>query len=281
MYNPDAMPAPNRGRLDIDHMDEQIPWMNHAVWAEDINDALTQNLISRYYGEISYVDACIGRLLDAVESRPDADNTLICFFSDHGDHLGDHHAWQKESYFEASCRVPFLLSWPGVLAPDTRSDALVCLTDLFAIAAGAAGIHRTRDGIDVLGLLSNKNSGRDHLIGYYGRPGTELFKVMVRWNQWKYIFMANGNREQLFNLTDDPNELRPINPLHSDIADLLRIKAVEAMAGTPWASLALENGTLRGMPYRPLPKLRINQFDLSRGIKDFSSAAVPRRGKTE
>ena len=89
-------------------MDEQIPWMNHLIWAEDINDPHARVLKARYYGEISYIDDCLGRILDAVEARGDADNTLICFFADHGDHLGDHSAWQKESFFEASCHVPFL-----------------------------------------------------------------------------------------------------------------------------------------------------------------------------
>ncbi len=73
-------------------------------------------LKARYYGEISYIDDCLGRILDAVDARADADNTLICFFTDHGDMLGDHHAWQKESFFEASCHIPFLVSWPATAA---------------------------------------------------------------------------------------------------------------------------------------------------------------------
>ena len=89
----------------MDHADEQIPWMNYLIWADDINDMQARALKARYYGEISFIDQCLGRILDSVESRTDAENTLICFFSDHGDHLGDHHAWQKERFFEASCHV--------------------------------------------------------------------------------------------------------------------------------------------------------------------------------
>ena len=59
--------------------------MNYIVWAEDINDSHARVLKARYYGEITYIDHCIGRILDAVEARGDADNTLICFFADHGD----------------------------------------------------------------------------------------------------------------------------------------------------------------------------------------------------
>ena len=131
---PTACRTPSAATSTTDHMDEQIPWMNHAIWAEDINDSHARVLKARYYGEISYIDHCLGRILDAVEARGDADNTLICFFADHGDHLGDHHAWQKESFFEASCHIPFLVSWPARLPRATRREELVCLTDLFGIA---------------------------------------------------------------------------------------------------------------------------------------------------
>ena len=67
---------------------------------------------ARYYGEISYIDDCLGRILDAIDARGDAENTVICFYTDHGEMLGDHHAWGKESFFDASCHIPFLVSWP-------------------------------------------------------------------------------------------------------------------------------------------------------------------------
>ena len=83
---------PRRGDPAIDHMDEQIPWMNHAIWAEDINDAHARVLKARYYGEIIYTDQCLWRILNAVAARGESENTLICFCADHGDHLGDYNA---------------------------------------------------------------------------------------------------------------------------------------------------------------------------------------------
>ncbi len=163
MYDPDAMPNPVKGDLSIDHMDDYLPWMNHWVFAEDINDSLARIIKARYYGEISYIDQCVGKILDAVEESPDADNTLICFFSDHGDHLGDHHSWQKESFFEQSCRVPFLVSWPKRIKAGQKRDDLVCLTDLFGIATTAAGSADLRQGSDVIGLLDGRAKGRRHV----------------------------------------------------------------------------------------------------------------------
>jgi len=268
MYDPDRMPNPVRGSLDLDHMDELIPRMNHAIWAEDINDAHARVLRARYYGEISYIDQCLGKILDAVESRGDADNTLICFFADHGDHLGDHNAWQKESYFDASCHIPFLLSWPVRLPKNVQREELVCLADLFAIATAASGATEPRDGMDVLGMVSGWVPPRDALTGFYGTPGTPLFKVMVRTGDWKYIFMANGGREQLFNLREDPRELTQRLDSDPEVAAQLRHMAV-AFLNRPNADRALESGALKQFPFEARPLTRIYQFDQSRGVTGF------------
>jgi arylsulfatase len=268
LYDPDRMPNPVRGSLDVDHLDEQIPWMNQIIWAEEINDPQARVLKARYYGEITYIDDCLGRILDAVEARGDADNTLICFFSDHGDHLGDHHAWQKESFFEASCHIPFLLSWPAQLATAQRRDELVCLTDLFGIATHAAGDTDAREGIDVLGTLAGATQPRENIVGMYGEPGTPLFKVMVRDQDWKYIFLANGGREQLFDMRHDPLELSNHATDQPDVAHALRQKAVAACR-VPGAADALAGDDLCAFPYQERPRERIYQFDHSRGVTGF------------
>ena len=269
MYDPDRMPNPVRGDVAVDHMDEQIPWMNYAIWAEDINNPHARVLKARYYGEISYIDQCLGRILDAVEARGDADNTLICFFTDHGDHLGDHHAWQKESFFEASCQIPFLLSWPERLSKGERNKALVCLTDLFGIATHAAGKPEPREGVDVLGVLKGTARPREYLLGYYGTPGTRQFKVMVRENNWKYIYMANGGREQLFNVAEDPAELHERSHAEPRQAEGLRTIAAKAL-DRPNAGRALDNDrNLRSFEFEARPLRRIYQFDASRGVTGF------------
>lgn len=277
MYDPDGMPNPIRGSIDVDHLDEQIPWMNYAIWADDISDAAARILKARYYGEISYIDACLGRILDAVERRPDRDHTLICFFSDHGDQLGDHHAWQKECYFEQSCRVPLLVSWPARLSADERRSDLVCLTDLYGLATAAAGEAEPRDGVDLLGLIDGRAAPRVHLLGYYGRPGTPLFKVMVRSGNFKYVFLANGGREVLFNVAEDPAEREDLSAERAAVAADLRAAAVEALS-TAGIGDALANGTLRAFPFKARPLRRIYQFCPSRGVLGFTLAHRPPAG---
>lgn len=269
IYNPDAMPNPVRGDIDVDFMDEQLPWMNHLIWAEDIDDPRARALKARYYGEITYIDDCLGRILDAIEKRPDADNTLIVFCSDHGDHMGDHHAWQKESFFEASARVPFLMSWPAKLPKQEMRDDLVCLTDLFAIATRAAGRLETRDGFDVLGCAFGEAEPRRHLFGWYGKPGEPAFKVMVRHGDWKYIYMSNGGREQLFHVTDDPDELHELSGQAPERVEALRAAAVAEMNKHRSLAPAIEDGDLRSYPFKARPLCRIRQFNEAMGVTDF------------
>ncbi|HUT17969.1 MAG TPA: sulfatase-like hydrolase/transferase, partial [Anaerolineae bacterium] len=268
MYDPDRMPNPVRGDLETDHMDEQIPWMNHVIWAEEINDPHARVLRARYYGEITYIDDCLGRILDAVEARGDGDNTLICFFSDHGDHLGDHNAWQKESFFEASCHVPFLVSWPQRLPADERREELVCLTDLFGVATGASGEVEARDGIDLLGMLEDSAQRRPFVIGMYGEPGTPRFKVMVCDPTWKYVFLANGGGELLFDIADAPLELHNQMPQREGVGRLMREAAVAA-CGVPGAADALAGQDLSVFPYEERERRRIYQLDRSRGVTGF------------
>jgi choline-sulfatase len=270
MYDPDRMPDPVRGNREIDLMDEQVRWMNHAIWADDISDARARALKARYYGEISYIDACLGRILDAVAARDDAANTLICFFADHGDHLGDHHAWQKESFFEGSAHVPFLVSWPEVLDANVRRDDLVSLTDLFGIATRAAfGEAEVRDGIDVLGVLAGETEPRPFLIGMYGEPGTSLFKIMVRDDAWKYIFFANGGLEQLFDMRHDPDELHNLVDERPGIARMLRTTATAACDVQGARDALVASRDFRIFPLTERDPIRIYQFDRSRGVTGF------------
>jgi choline-sulfatase len=256
LYHPDIMPERILGDLEVDHMDEQIPWMNHFVWAEEVDEVRSKVLRARYYGEITHIDECIGRLLDAIEERGDAQNTVICFFSDHGEHLGDHHAWQKETFFEASTRVPFILSWPGRVPEGQTCDDLVSLTDLFGIATTAAGAPELRDGVDVIGALEGEAEPRDTLFGYYGTPGTRRFKIMVRRGRWKYIYMANGGREQLFDVAADPDELEEQSGDRPDVRDAMRNAAVERLvsAGVDGTT---EAGDLRALSYEEREKERL------------------------
>lgn len=91
---------------------------------------------------------------------------------------------------------------------------------------------------------------------------------MVLTDEWKYIFMANGGREQLFNRKKDPNELSNCVTSSPAIRDQLYTLAVKACQ-IPGATDALDNDKLRAFPFRQRPLIRIHQFDRSRGVLGF------------
>ena len=268
MYDPDRMPNPFRGDPASDLMDPGIPGGNYGTYAEDVTDSRARVLKARYYGEISYIDHGLGRILDAVEARGDAENTLIAFFTDHGENFGDHGAWGKVNFFETACHIPFLVSWPSRLPAGQRRQELVCLADLFGIATHAAGAAEVRQGIDVLGVLAGQAAPRDAVFGYYGMPGVRQFRMMVRDQRYKYLFYANGGREQLFNLQEDPRELRNLAGEQGDLAKAMRAKAAAACRDSGLVD-AMDNDDLKVLEFRAPPLKRIVQFDKTRGVEGF------------
>lgn len=267
LYDPDIFPDPIREDRDLDHADEKMPAQNYHFWRsrdDDTGASTIRTIRSHYYGLVTQVDRELGRILDTVEAREDAENTLICFFSDHGELLGDHHGWGKSSFFEASTRVPFLLSWPAELPADERSNDLVSLTDLFGIATRAAGSPELRDGSDVIGSVLGDAEPQERLFGYHETPRKTShftippnFTMMVREGDWKYVYAANGGREQLFDVASNPRETEQRLDDRPDVADRLRRAAVERLEERG-AEEHLDGDSLKEHSFRQLEMGRYN-----------------------
>ena len=86
--------------------------------------------IHGYLACISYADAMLGRLLDALEGGPNADNTIVVFWSDHGYHHGEKFDWGKHTLWERTSNVPYIWAGPGI-ARGAVVDATVSLIDMF------------------------------------------------------------------------------------------------------------------------------------------------------
>ncbi len=104
---------------------------------EDHREA-TRRTLGGFYAHCSALDACFGRLLDALEELGLAGETIVVFTSDHGDHLGSHYLAEKQSPLEESLRVPFLVRWPGRL-PVSVNDTVVSVLDVFPTLCGLSG----------------------------------------------------------------------------------------------------------------------------------------------
>ena len=113
MYRLDEISLPRADRSQTKDVPEPAlastkPWPNFGVTTDQARECKLA-----YYATISFVDAQIGRVLDALDRLKLADNTVIVFWSDHGYHLGEHGLWMKQSCFEESARVPVIIAAPG------------------------------------------------------------------------------------------------------------------------------------------------------------------------
>jgi choline-sulfatase len=147
-------------------------------------------------------------------------------------------------------------------------DEIISLADLFGIATEAGGASEVREGTNVLKMLRGEGGRREYLVGMVEAPGSHDFKLMVVTNEWKYIFMANGGREQLFNLKRDPNELSNCVASDSRARNDLHALGVQTCR-RPDAADAVDGEKLRTFPFRERPRTRIYQFDQSRGVVGF------------
>ena len=101
---------------------------------------------------ISYVDWCVGQVLDCVKSSGLEDNTIIVFTTDHGFMLGEHWSWRKNQnkHWEETCRIPYIWKVPGVTPSNTRSTAMVEMIDSYPTFFDLAGIPLPEDELRAL-----------------------------------------------------------------------------------------------------------------------------------
>ena len=169
-----------------------------------------------YYACVSFVDAQVGRLLDALDRLGLADNTIVVFWSDHGYHLGEHNGvWQKRTLFEQCARTPLIIRAPGQSGNGQACPRIVEFVDAYPTLISLAGI----DGPDVLAgrdlspLLANPIADWDGFaITQVLRPADDRLETPVmgrsiRTDRWRYTEWAGGKYGvELYDHHTDPME---------------------------------------------------------------------------
>jgi len=159
--------------------------------------------VQGYLACISFCDAQIGRLIDALDKSPSADNTIIVLWSDHGMHIGEKEQWEKFTLWEESTRVPLVVVAPNVTAANSRCHQPVSLLDIYPTLIDLCGLPERDDieGISLFELLRNPSARRaEPAITTWGRNNHA-----VRTDRWRYIRHANGEQE-LYDHRADPDE---------------------------------------------------------------------------
>jgi iduronate 2-sulfatase len=218
-------------------------------------DTMTDNqrrqAIQAYHASTTFMDAQVGRVLDALEKLKLADKTIIVFISDHGYHLGEHGLWQKMSLFENSTRVPLLIYDPRAKGNGKACARTVELVDLHATLADLTGLSPPRgsdpkvpvvEGTSLKPLLDDPGAKWDKPALTQVSRGTPtttgqpvgknpwFMGYSVRTESYRYTEWDNGKKGiQLYDYEKDPAELKNLadDPAYADV-----VKRMKAMLPT-------------------------------------------------
>ncbi|MBM3822041.1 MAG: sulfatase [Verrucomicrobia bacterium] len=181
------------------------PWPYFGVTAGQARESKRA-----YYATLSFVDAQIGRVLDALDRLRLRDNTIVVFWSDHGYLLGEHGLWMKQSCFEESARVPLIIAAPGLKARGKASPRTVELLDLYPTLVDLAGlpVPSPLDGVSLRPLLHDPKAKWTRpaftQVQRGGFPG-----YTVRTERWRYVVWDDGDKgAELYDHQRDLRELK-------------------------------------------------------------------------
>jgi hypothetical protein len=200
-------------------------------YPEPLTSEQEATLIHGYYAAVSYIDALVGRLLDALEAEGLADNTIVVFWSDHGFHLGDHGQWAKLTNFEYATRIPLLIKVPDM--PESQQiDALVESVDIYPTLVELCGLPMPThlEGNSMVSLLNDPNAPwKDAAISVQPRPGVMGYSMRTdqyRYNEWTEHNTGISLFTELYDMDADPEQ--DINvaaqPAYADTVALLSHK---------------------------------------------------------
>ncbi|HLX61943.1 MAG TPA: sulfatase [Planctomycetota bacterium] len=189
---------------------------------EAMTDTQRKDAIQAYFAATSFMDAQLGRVLDALDRLKLADKTVIVFISDHGYHLYEHQLWQKMTIFENAAHVPMIICAPGIPAGKV-SSRIVELVDLHPTLADLAGVTPPAklDGVSIRPLVENPDAAWDKPAltqVQRARPkapaGEEQKKgpimgYSLRTEKWRYTEWGGGEYgTELYDEEKDQNELK-------------------------------------------------------------------------
>lgn len=197
----------------------------------DIPDDMARQLIHGYYASISYMDAQVGKVLDALDELDLADNTIVLLWGDHGFHLGDHSIWTKHTNYEQANRIPLLIRAPGVTRPGTHSGQLAETVDIYPTLAALAGLPAPEvpqpiDGDNLLPVLKDPSKRvSDH--AYHAFPRAKMGRAIrterYRLVEWKRPGAPRSTAElELYDYQEDPQETKNLADSHPAIVKKLR-----------------------------------------------------------
>jgi arylsulfatase A-like enzyme len=235
LYNPKDIYVPAFQKLPagapefVGHNNSELK--SYADIANDgaIDDATARRLRHGYYAAISYMDAQVGLVLDALEKEGLAENTVIVLWGDHGWQLGEHGLWHKHTNFELSARAPLLISMPGQKAAGRKSASLAEFIDIYPTLADVCGLPKPKDveGVSLRAVLNDADAKvRPVAISQYPRSdaGKSLMGYSIRDDRWRLTLWRDRadnsiHSTELYDEVGDPHETVNVaaKPEHAEV----------------------------------------------------------------
>lgn len=243
MYDPRAIPPwPNafdtlEGKPAVQRIKQQH-WQTDRMGWED-----WQPLIATYFGEISLIDAQVGRLLDRLDQLGAAGDTLVVWTTDHGDTIGAHGICNKDyTMYEEIYRVPLILRWPGVVEGGTRSEVYSHhFLDLFAsfhdLVTGSVPDCHGRSLLPVLRgrplVGSDDAAPREAYCEFHGSHMGLYSMRLLRDDRYSFIYHTN-DIDELYDHASDPHQLANLAgaPAAAEVLARMKRRMVDWMART-------------------------------------------------
>ncbi len=190
----------DKSRLEFDNPEFNV------LYGDNDSEEEKERIRKAYYTSITLVDESVGEILDYLEENDLIDDTLIIFTSDHGEMLGDKGYYSKELPYDASVRVPLIMSNKNLFLPNSKNDSLVDLIDIFPTCLDATNLE-IPDNLYGSSLIdTSKGKDREYVFSASGFLTKKRF-VMCQNKRYKYIYHYNGGLEELYDLLSDEKEI--------------------------------------------------------------------------
>jgi iduronate 2-sulfatase len=239
LYDPNTIPVPTTDKLPAGspefagHTNSELHAYPGVPKENPIPADFAKTLRHGYYACISYTDAQIGKVLDALDKEGLADNTIIVLWGDHGWQLGDHGLWHKHTNFEIAARAPLLISVPGTKTAGQMCEAPVEFVDVYPTLADVCGlpIPSGLGGSSLKTFIDNPSApATDVAISQYprGAPEGPVMGYSIRNERYRATFWRerNGSKiiaTELYDEQADPTETISLadKPEHKELLETL------------------------------------------------------------
>ena len=180
-----------------------------------------RHCVQSYLASIAHADTMVGELMKAFDRSDYREDTIVVLWSDHGYAFGEKDHYAKNTLWERSTHVPFIMVVPGVTQSGSETDSPVDLTCLYPTLTKLCGlpVPDGLDGVDIGPLLENPKAHWKHpaIIDYLKG------NTAIRTKDWRYIQYDEGRKgEELYDLLSDPNEWTNLIDKHSELTGPFR-----------------------------------------------------------